>query len=109
MIHDLDWDDRMYELYDLQRSDGVAVYQAWVSKFHPDDRAVAETTFQDAVLGIKEFDTEFRIVLGDGSIRFIKASALVQRNEWGKPQRMVGINYDITNSKQAEVALRESE
>lgn len=109
MIHDLDWDDRMYELYDLQRSDGVAVSQAWVNKLHPDDRAVAETTFQDAVLGIKEFDTEFRIVLGDGSIRFIKASALVQRNEWGKPQRMVGINYDITNSKQAEVALRESE
>ncbi|QLE43852.1 PAS domain S-box protein [Nostoc sp. C052] len=109
MIQDAEWDDRMYELYDLQRSDGVAVYQDWVNRLHPDDLVLAETSFQDAVLGIKEFDTEFRIILSDGSIRFIKASALVQRNEQGEPQRMVGINYDITDRKQAEVALRESE
>lgn len=109
LIHEADWDDRMYELYDLQRSDAFPVYQDWLNRLHPDDRAVAETSFQDAVLGIKEFDTEFRIILADGSIRFIKASALVQRNEQGEPQRMVGINYNITDRKQAEVALQESE
>ncbi|MBN3892374.1 MAG: PAS domain S-box protein [Nostoc sp. JL31] len=109
MIQDAEWDDRMYELYDLQRSDRVAVYQDWVNRLHPDDLVLAETSFQDALLGVKEFDTEFRIILRDGSIRFIKASALVQRNEQGEPQRMVGINYDITDRKQVELALRESE
>ncbi|MHC5740392.1 MAG: PAS domain S-box protein [Nostoc sp.] len=109
MIQDAEWDDRMYELYDLQRSDTVAVYQDWVNRLHPDDLVLAETSFQDALLGVKEFDTEFRIILRDGSIRFIKASALVQRNEQGEPQRMVGINYDITDRKQVELALRESE
>ncbi|MHC5730786.1 MAG: PAS domain-containing protein, partial [Nostoc sp.] len=81
MIQDAEWDDRMYELYDLQSSDTVAVYQDWVNRLHPDDLVLAETSFQEAVLGVKEFDTEFRIILSDGSIRFIKASALVQRNE----------------------------
>ncbi|MBN3875778.1 MULTISPECIES: PAS domain S-box protein [unclassified Nostoc] len=109
MIQDAEWDDRMYELYDLQSSDTVAVYQDWVNRLHPDDLVLAETSFQEAVLGVKEFDTEFRIILSDGSIRFIKASALVQRNEQGEPQRMVGINYDITDRKQVELALRESE
>ncbi|MEH2051603.1 PAS domain S-box protein [Nostoc sp.] len=109
MIHALDWDDRMYELYDLQRSDVILAYQEWANRLHPDDRTVAETTFQNAVEGVKELDTEFRIILADGSIRFIKASALIQHNERGEPQRMVGINYDITDRKQVELALRESE
>ncbi|MEH1869830.1 MAG: PAS domain S-box protein [Nostoc sp.] len=109
MSQTLDWDDRMYELYDSQRSDTVTVYQDWVDKLHPDDRTVAETTFQDAIWRAKEFNTEFRIILSDGSTRFIKAFALVQRNECGKPHRMVGINYDITDRKQAEASLRESE
>ncbi|MEH1922795.1 PAS domain S-box protein [Nostoc sp.] len=109
MIHALDWDDRMYELYDLQRSDVILAYQDWANRLHPDDRTVAETTFQNAVERVKELDTEFRIILADGSIRFIKASALIQHNERGEPQRMVGINYDITDRKQVELALRESE
>ncbi|MBD2438938.1 PAS domain S-box protein [Nostoc sp. FACHB-110] len=109
MSHEAEWDERMYELYDLPSSNRVALYQDWLDKLHPDDRNSAEAAFQDAVRGGKEFDTEFRIVINDGSIRFIKASALVQRNEQGQPQRMVGINYDITERKQAEAALRDSE
>ncbi|MEH1855063.1 MAG: PAS domain-containing protein [Nostoc sp.] len=109
MLHDLDWDDRMYELYDLQRSDVILAYQEWANRLHPDDRTVAEITFKNAVERVKELDTEFRIILADGSIRFIKASALIQHNERGEPQRMVGINYDITDRKQVELALRESE
>ncbi|WP_392535579.1 PAS domain-containing protein [Nostoc sp. C117] len=84
-------------------------YRDWANRLHPDDRTVAETTFQNAIERVKELDMEFRIILADGSIRFIKASALIQQNEQGEPQRMVGINYDITDRKQVELPLRESE
>jgi PAS domain S-box-containing protein len=109
MIHEAYWDDRMYELYDLQRSVAPATYQDWVNALHPDDRAEIETALQDAIQGKREFDVEFRIVRPDHSIRYIHASALVQRNQQGEAQRMVGINYDITERKQVESALRESE
>ncbi len=109
IIHDPYWDDRMYELYDLPRSDSLSPYQIWINALHPDDRIVAEAALQGAVRGEQDFDTEFRIIHRDGSIHFIKASGIVQRNEHGEAQRMVGINYDITERKQIESALRESE
>ena len=100
------WDERMYELYGLQASDLVGTLdEAWKKGVHPDDLAPAKGAVRLALQNQKEFDTEFRIVRPDGSIRFIKASALVQRNNSGEPQRMVGINYDITDRKQAEEVL----
>jgi PAS domain S-box-containing protein len=100
------WDDRMYELYGLQPSDLVGTLdEAWTKGVHPKDLAQAKAAIRQSLQNHKEFDTEFRIVRPDGSIGFIKACALVQRNDSGEPQGMVGINYDITERKQAEQAL----
>ncbi|MBD2180010.1 PAS domain S-box protein [Planktothrix sp. FACHB-1355] len=109
MVREAEWDDRMYELYGWSKSDRVATYKDWLDAVHPDSRAAADANLQDAVRVKKEYDTEFRIIRPDGSIRYIKARAVIQRNERGEPQRMVGINYDITDRKLAEEALRESE
>ena len=63
---------------------------------------------EEAVRGEKEFDTEFRIVRPNGEIRHLKAHAAVSRDNSGAPLKMTGINYDITDQKQAEAALWES-
>ena len=101
------WDERMYELYGIQPSDRCASYQLWANRLHPQDREMAETAIQKALRGEKEYSPEFRVVHPDGSIRYIKAYALVQRNSSGEPQRMVGVNFDITPAKEAEKQLRQ--
>ncbi|MBD2197521.1 MULTISPECIES: PAS domain S-box protein [Calothrix] len=105
LVHEAEWDDRMYELYGMQRSEIPATYEDWRKAVYPDDLVDAEAALQAAIRGEKEFNTEFRAVHPDGSIHFIRAIALVQRNEQGQPQRMVGINYDITERKRAEAQL----
>lgn len=102
LIHDVCWDDRMYELYGLQDLGRAAKYEDWINTLHPDDREQAEEGLQAALRGEGEFNTEFRIFHPDGTLRYIRAFALVQRNGEGEPQHMVGINYDITDRKQAE-------
>ncbi|WP_242038102.1 PAS domain S-box protein [Tolypothrix sp. FACHB-123] len=110
LIHDrLYWDERMYELYGMQTSQLPVKYHHWVNAVHLEDIAQAEASVQAALRGEKEFATEFRVIHPDSTIHFIKAAAIVQRDERGNPTRMVGINYDITERKQIEQALRESE
>jgi len=104
----LTWDERMYELYGIKSSDFTGNYLDWAERLHPEDRTDAEMAIQKALEGEKEYDIEFRVVHPDGSIRYIKASALVQRNEKGEPQQIIGINFDITESKRIQENLKQA-
>jgi len=98
------WDERMYELYGVtKQSDSRVVYDIWANRLHPDDRTYTETLLQQAVLGEAEYDTEFRVIHPDGSIHFIKAYGVVVRDAQGNPQSMIGVNFDISRRKQAEL------
>jgi len=104
----LRWDDRMYELYGLKPEQFANAYEAWASTLHPEDRLNTENAIQQALRGEKEYDPEFRVLLPDGTSRFIKAYSLVQRNEQGEPLRMVGINLDISDRKRAEITIQQT-
>lgn len=104
----LQWDDRMYELYDISREDEQTILATWQSCLHPDDRRASEMALERAIAGEEEFDTEFRIITPSGQIRYIKASALVQHDDQGVPERMVGINFEITARRVMEEQLRQS-
>lgn len=104
------WDERMYELYGItKQSDSPQPYEIWANALHPDDSAAAQAFGQEAILGQVEYDTEFRVVHPDGSVHFIKAYGVLVKDDQGNPQSMIGINFDITERKQAEQALRESQ
>lgn len=97
--------DRMYELYGVVRTQLFSVYDTWVSRIHQDDRPNVEAAIQEALAGGKDFDSEFRVVLDDGSVRYIQAYSLVRRNAEGKAIRMIGMNIDISDRKKSEAQL----
>ena len=103
------WDERMYELYGRRHDEFGGAYEAWLKGVHPEDRAASDEVSARARAGEIEYDTEFRVVWPDGSIHWLKANGEVFRDEHGAPTRMIGVNYDITERKHAEQALRESE
>jgi len=101
------WDDRMFELYGVSKdSETRLAYEVWSKGLHPNDRAANEALINQAILGEAEFNTEFRVIHPDGSIHFLKAFGLVQRDADGVPQKMVGVNLDITDRKRQEKAFR---
>ncbi|MBD1885533.1 PAS domain S-box protein [Microcoleus vaginatus] len=98
------WDERMYELYGVtKQSDSHLPYDIWANRLHPEDRTATETLLQQAVLGQAEYDTEFRVLHPDGSLHFINAYGVVVRDAQGNPQSMIGVNFDISRRKQAEL------
>ena len=101
----LTWDDMMFELYDIP-PDVIPKYETWKSAVHPDDVGETSELLIAAVNGEASFDTEFRIVLSNGSLRYLKAAARVERDADGKPMRMTGVNWDITERVLSEERVR---
>jgi PAS domain S-box-containing protein len=102
------WDDAMYRLYGLRAEDFSGAYEAWVGAVHPEDKAQADAASQAALRGEKEYNAEFRVIWPDGSIHYLKAAGHTQFDQNMRPIRMTGINYDLTDQKQAELKLHES-
>ncbi len=82
----------------------------WLECLHADDRARAAKSISDVLeKRSSEYRAEYRILRPSGEVRWLDALANVDYAEDGSPLRMFGINLDVTERKQAEEALRESE
>jgi len=84
--------------------------EIWASYVHPDDKQPVMDAFQAHIDGkTPEFVFEHRMLHKDGSIRWILVRGTAIRDEQNKVVRVVGTDMDITDRKQAEAAVRESE
>jgi PAS domain S-box-containing protein len=78
-------------------------YGAWRTRVHPDDLERAEGPREQAFAdGRKEDNAEYRIVLSTGEVRWIERRGSISYGKDGRPERIVGVNIDITERKQAE-------
>lgn len=96
----LRWNDRMYELYGVKRETYHPSFAGWKETLHPDDLERSYREFQEVVAGGR-FDSEFRVVWPDGTVKHIYATAGLVKNAQGVTTRMMGINQDITEYKNA--------
>jgi PAS domain S-box-containing protein len=103
------WDDRMLALYGLTWETFPGGVEAWQNGLHPEDRDKTIEECQAALRGEKEWNTDFRVLHPNKTVRHIKANGAVIRDSAGTPVRMLGINYDITERKRMEEELLENE
>lgn len=103
----LRWDERLYEMHKLTPSKSGMKYSDFLNMIHPEDRK----RFYEETLP-KEDGTianVTRVVLADGDIRYTETRALIVNDKAGMPVQMVGVVWDVTEQKQAEMALAQSE
>jgi PAS domain S-box-containing protein len=97
----------------VERFLGVSASEAasegwWQSSLHPDEREEVPATFTKA-LRRDHFKMEYRLRHKDGSYRWVEDNVRVLRDASAQPASIVGVWTDITERKQAEKELRESE
>ena len=103
------WDDRMLALYGISRNTFSGTLNAWMAALHPDDRQRAIKECDSALAEGKAFNTTFRVVHPDGTVKYMKTDGMVIRDPDGKAIRMTGVNQDITEGICREEALRNTQ
>ncbi|WP_440947785.1 PAS domain-containing sensor histidine kinase [Methanosarcina sp. T3] len=102
------WSDELYRIFGLRPKEFEVTPNLFLTYVHPDDRDYADRAIKTALNG-EPFDINYRIILADGSERAVHAKTEVIFDENNTPIRMRGTVQDITDIKQMEKALRESE
>jgi PAS domain S-box-containing protein len=93
------WDDLMYETFGVNKKDYPNAFEVWSNSLHPNDVEKSQSEIDMALQGLKTFNSEFRIILPDQSIRYIQGLGKVLRDKDNEPYRMIGLNWDISKQK----------
>ncbi len=102
----LTWDSEMLNLFGVAAHEFRGTEAEFIARVHPDDRARVEQHLSTLASHTGRFELEFGIVRPDGAQRQLHATGRVQRDSYGNPVALVGINFDITSRKETEDALR---
>jgi len=86
---------------------GRITFEDLLSRWHADDRDKVWQALKEALEERKDYEAEYRIVLEDGSVRWISARGRVQLDDHGKPMQLTGVSLDITSRKEAEVVAQQ--
>jgi formate hydrogenlyase transcriptional activator len=100
----------IYRLFGFDLESGLPSDEAFYRRIHPEDRdRVSIKAFHERTPKGADFDLEFRVVLPDGGIKYIRSAGRPVRNMSGEVTEYVGISMDVTERKRAEDELRASE
>jgi len=95
-------------LYGYEEREFYADLGLWVKVVHPDDQARVLALY-DQLLSTGAHSTEYRIIRADGSVRWVQDRAWTVKDKQGLITHLEGIITDITERKEAEEAVRQSE
>ena len=86
MVNDrLIWDDQMFRLYGITPDAFTSNSEAWRRRIHPDDLERCDREATLAYSGERDYVSEFRVVWPDGTVHYIRAMGVLQRDATGRP------------------------
>jgi PAS domain S-box-containing protein len=101
--------EESYRIWGLDPLQGLPSHETIRQRFHPDDRDRVWEKVQEALRDKKDYSGEFRIVVPDGSVKYLAITAHHLFSTNGELIEVIATSVDVTERKRAEVALRESE
>jgi PAS domain S-box-containing protein len=102
------WSDRVYELHGVPPGEFGGRVEDFAALVHPEDAPAVQAAIEAALASGSAYTAEFRVPWRDGSVRWLSTRASVVRDASGRPLRMVGSTYDVTERVELLAAERRS-
>ncbi|HEY9815424.1 MAG TPA: PAS domain-containing protein [Candidatus Obscuribacterales bacterium] len=103
------WSPEVESIFGLEPGTFHGSYEDFLTYLVPEDRERVQAAEKLAFESHNEYTSEYRVRWADGTLRWLTSRGRFLRDSNGKPERLTGIVMDITDRKQAELALAESE
>jgi PAS domain S-box-containing protein len=100
------WSEEMFRMLEFDPASGVPPFDIYLQKIHPDDRNRIGINVPKSVSEKIPYNSEYRVILSDGSVHWIESQGAPIFDENGKMIKYSGTAQDITERKTAEEELR---
>src|SRR6266436_6735286 len=94
--------EEWYRIYGFDPEEGMPAWEERLQRVHPEDRAKWQGTIDRAIREKSDYQVEFRILLPDGTVKYIHTVGHPVLNASGDLLEFVGSAMDITERKRAE-------
>jgi PAS domain S-box-containing protein len=96
--------EEWYRIYGFDPEKGTSAWEEKVQRIHPEDRDRWQRAIDRAIGEKLDYEVEMRILLPDGTVKYIHTVGHPVLNASGNVVQFVGSSMDISNSKRAEEA-----
>lgn len=109
LTDEITWSSGHEQLFGLEIGSFDGTYATFFACIHPDDRQAMTEKINIARQQQQDYHQEFRVIWADGSIHWIEGKGRFFYNATGSAVRMLGTVLEISDRKQMELALKDSE
>ncbi|MFT5716572.1 MAG: PAS domain S-box-containing protein [Oleiphilaceae bacterium] len=103
--NDLQWSDEIYRIFEIDKENFGASYDAFLAAVHPVDRERVNHAYQQSLIDQKPYQIAHRLQMPDGRIKFVNEQCTTSFDTNGNPLVSIGTVQDITaaNNSRAEL------
>jgi PAS domain S-box-containing protein/putative nucleotidyltransferase with HDIG domain len=105
--NDLWWSDENYCIFGVEPGGGNT-YETFLETVHPDDRDFVNKTYQDSVKNKTAYSIDHRLLLKDGTVKWVNERCKTYYADDGTPLRSAGTTLDITQQHNTQEDLNRS-
>lgn len=101
------WSDEIFRLFEIDKRQFGATYQAFLDAIHPDDRAAVDRAYTDSLAHRKPYEITHRLLMPDGRIKWVQERCTSDFDDQGQALRSRGTVQDISDIHEAQTALQQ--
>lgn len=96
------WSDEIYRIFEIEKNEFGASYEAFLSRVHPDDRKAVDKAYSDSIRDRTAYEIVHRLKFPDGRVKFVQERCKTFYSSEGNPIRSIGTAQDITERRLTE-------
>jgi len=107
-LNELKWSTEVYRIFEIDPKAFEATYKAFINVIHPEDRELVNKAYTDSLESKVPYNIDHRLLMTDGRVKYVNERCETIYDNEGNPLKSIGTIQDITEIKQAEMALSQA-